>query len=101
MEACWVTEEKEEWEKDWVEIVQEDPCTGEWTEFKVPREYAEKEWKSKVYGKSLHWGETEKREQQKKFREGQKRGAQRYENKACSENPGRPYGASRVPSGPD
>ena len=40
-EACWVQEEEEERKKNWVEIVQEDPWIREWTEFKVPQEYAE------------------------------------------------------------
>ena len=40
-EAFWVQEEGNiEEEEGLVEIVQEDPWTGEWVEFKVPREYS-------------------------------------------------------------
>lgn len=35
-EACWVQEEEDEKKEDWVEIVQDDPWTGEWTEFEGP-----------------------------------------------------------------
>ena len=35
-------------------------------EFKVPREYAGKEWNRKVYRKPPYWGETEERERREK-----------------------------------
>ena len=41
-EACWGREEKGEKKEELVELIQEDPWTGEWVEFKVPREYAER-----------------------------------------------------------
>ena len=28
-----------------VKLIQEDPWTGDWVEFKVPHEYAEREWR--------------------------------------------------------
>ena len=61
-EACWVQEEEDERKRDWVETVQEDPWTEEWMEFKVPREYAEKEWNRKVYRKPPYWGKIGEKE---------------------------------------
>ena len=52
-EAGWAQEEEKDGrKKDWVEIIQEDPWTGEWTEFQVPRGDTEKEWKRLVYSSS-------------------------------------------------
>ena len=44
-EACWATEEKGEEKEELEELIQEDPWTGEWVEFKVPCEYAKREWR--------------------------------------------------------
>ena len=44
-EVYWVQEERIEKEDGLVEIIQEDPWMEEWMKFKVPRVYAEKEWK--------------------------------------------------------
>lgn len=61
-EMGWWIETKEEEEKgkgkgkeDWVIIVEEDPDTGDWVDFKVPRAYVEQVWRWKNI-QPVYWG---------------------------------------------
>lgn len=51
-------------QEEWVTIVEEDPDTGAWVDFVVPKSYAQEVWKRRPQPKASYWGEREERERE-------------------------------------
>lgn len=54
---CLWSKVRIEREEGWMIIRKEDQWTGEWVDFKVPKELAEKKWNETIYYKPSYWGQ--------------------------------------------
>ncbi|KAJ7316934.1 hypothetical protein JRQ81_003096, partial [Phrynocephalus forsythii] len=64
----WAGESRKE-EEELVEVVKEDPWTGEWATFRLPREVAEQEWRERKAQKAPFWCQMAETERWRQARE--------------------------------